>query len=225
MNHGSIDLTTEDIERLAAEVWDVAAKEALAKGLPVTGYHDGYLFRYQPGKGIEVFAPGNSDDRARDAVPSVGTGEEGAGTEAAAATIDGAVRASSIDDDSLAEAATGVALPVREPAVAIDGRPDPDESLAEIGIKAIEFARQNANATLELTAKLFAAKTFAQMVALATTHAYQQFQALSPQSNGRAECVSAPGADAVGPSEASPPKRQRQKKAAPAAGSDASAAP
>ena len=31
--------------------------------------------------------------------------------------------------------------------------------------------------------------------------------------------------DAVGPSEASPPKRQRQKKAARAAGSDASAAP
>ena len=205
MNHGSIDLTTEDIERLAAEVWDVAAKEALAKGLPVTGYHDGYLFRYQPGKGIEVFAPGNSDDRARDPVPSIGTGEEGAGTEAAAAAIDGAVRASSIDDGSSAEAARGVVLPVREPAaVAIDGQSDPDESLAEIGIKAIEFARQNANATLELTAKLFAAKTFAQVVALATAHAYQQFQALSPQSKARAERVPAPAAVAVEPSEECP---------------------
>src|SRR5262249_14459075 len=53
MNRGSIDLTTEEIERLAAEVWDVAAKEALAKGLPVTVYHDGRLFRYHPARGIE----------------------------------------------------------------------------------------------------------------------------------------------------------------------------
>jgi hypothetical protein len=247
MNHGSIDLTAEDIERLAAEVWDAAAKEALAKGLPVTGYHDGYLFRYQPGKGIEVFAPaqcgtdstatvgsdaqggevvapGNSDDRAGDPVPLVGTGAA-AVTEAAAACVDDAVRAGSIDEGSAAEAVSEGA-PVRAPAAgAINGQADANESLAEIGVKAIEFARQNANATLELAAQLFAAKTFAQVVALATTHAYKQFLALSPQTN-RAEHPSAPAAAAaVAPCKATPPKPRRRKKAARAAGSGASAAP
>lgn len=225
MNHGSIDLTIEDIERLAAEVWDSAAKEALAKGLPVTGYHDGYLFRYQPGKGIEVFAPSCSDERACDAVPTDGTGETAASPEVAVATVEGAVRSGSvddgrIDDDSAAAAASEVAPPVCEPAaLAIDGRSHPDESLAEIGIKAIEFARQNANATLELTAKLFTAKSFAQVVALATAHAYQQFQALSAQSKDRAERVSEAAA------ETRPPKGQPRQKAVQAAGSEASAAP
>lgn len=43
-----IDLSAEDLDRLAREAWDAAAQEALAKGLPVTGSRLGRRARYRP---------------------------------------------------------------------------------------------------------------------------------------------------------------------------------
>ncbi len=175
MNQGSIDLTTEDIERLAAEVWDVAAKEALAKGLPVTGYHDGHLFRYHPDKGIEDLAVARF---AAEPAPSTDGVDDSPSRRSAAAPA-----------GDIAEHGSSAAAPDETPpasadapaAIAAGNDAAARESLADFGVKAIEFARQNAHATLELTAKLLAAKSFAEMVELSTAHAYGQFEAFSAQ--------------------------------------------
>jgi hypothetical protein len=52
-----IDLTDEELERFAAEAWSNAAQDALAKGLPVTGSHDGRLYRHHPDGRIEDLGP------------------------------------------------------------------------------------------------------------------------------------------------------------------------
>jgi hypothetical protein len=52
-----VDLSAEELEKAAAEAWDAAAKEALAKGLPVTGSHDGRRYRYHPDGRLEDLGP------------------------------------------------------------------------------------------------------------------------------------------------------------------------
>jgi hypothetical protein len=48
-----VDLTVEELGQAAGEAWDAAAQEALAKGLPVTGSHDGRRYRYHPDGRVE----------------------------------------------------------------------------------------------------------------------------------------------------------------------------
>jgi len=52
-----IDLTAEELDRLAGEAWSAAAQEALAKGLPVTGSRDGRCFRYYADGHVEDLGP------------------------------------------------------------------------------------------------------------------------------------------------------------------------
>ena len=42
------ELTTAELDALAREAWGSAAKEALARGLPITGSRDGRRLRYHP---------------------------------------------------------------------------------------------------------------------------------------------------------------------------------
>lgn len=42
------DLSAEELEGLAQEAWGSAAREALAKGLTVTGSRNGRRYRYHP---------------------------------------------------------------------------------------------------------------------------------------------------------------------------------
>jgi hypothetical protein len=48
-----VDLTAEELDRLAGEAWSTAAQQALAKGLPVTGSKNGRLHRRYPDGRIE----------------------------------------------------------------------------------------------------------------------------------------------------------------------------
>ena len=48
-----VDLTAEELEEAAFEAWTVAAYQALAKGLSVTGSRDGRLYRYHPDGRVE----------------------------------------------------------------------------------------------------------------------------------------------------------------------------
>jgi hypothetical protein len=57
MSKRVIDLTAEELDRLAGEAWSAAAQEARAKGLPVTGSRDGRRFRYHPDGRIEDLGP------------------------------------------------------------------------------------------------------------------------------------------------------------------------
>jgi hypothetical protein len=49
------ELTTEELDAFARESWGAAAKEALARGLPITGSRDGRRVRYHPDGRIEGF--------------------------------------------------------------------------------------------------------------------------------------------------------------------------
>jgi hypothetical protein len=52
-----IDLTAEELDRLAGEAWSAAAREALASGLSVTGSRDGRRYRYHPDGRVEDLGP------------------------------------------------------------------------------------------------------------------------------------------------------------------------
>jgi len=52
-----IDLTADELERIAAEAWDAAAREALDKGFPVTGSRNGRRIREYPDGRIEDLGP------------------------------------------------------------------------------------------------------------------------------------------------------------------------
>jgi hypothetical protein len=52
-----VDLTVEDLDKFARDAWRAAAKEALARGLPVTGSRDGRRLRYYPDGRVEDLAP------------------------------------------------------------------------------------------------------------------------------------------------------------------------
>jgi hypothetical protein len=57
MSKRVIDLTADELERLASQTWSAAAQEAHAKGLPVTGSRDGRRFRHHPDGRAEDLGP------------------------------------------------------------------------------------------------------------------------------------------------------------------------
>jgi hypothetical protein len=52
-----VDLTAAELGTLADEAWRMAAQEALASGLTVTGSRDGRRVRYHPDGHIEDLGP------------------------------------------------------------------------------------------------------------------------------------------------------------------------
>jgi hypothetical protein len=52
-----VDLTAEELERIASEAWSAAAEQALAKGLPVTGSRKGRRYRYYPDGRVQDLGP------------------------------------------------------------------------------------------------------------------------------------------------------------------------
>jgi hypothetical protein len=52
-----VDLTAEELEKLAGEAWSAAAKHALAQGLSVTGSRNGRRFRRHPDGREEDLGP------------------------------------------------------------------------------------------------------------------------------------------------------------------------
>jgi len=64
-----VDLTAEELDSAAGEAWAAAAREALARGLPVTGSRDGRRLRYHPDGRVE-------DLGAVEAQPDVNVGRK-----------------------------------------------------------------------------------------------------------------------------------------------------
>jgi hypothetical protein len=52
-----IDLTAEELDGAAGEAWAAAARDAFARGLPVTGSRDGRRLRYHPDGRVEDLGP------------------------------------------------------------------------------------------------------------------------------------------------------------------------
>lgn len=60
------DLTSIELNSLAAGAWGDAARQALEKGRAVTGSRDGRLFRYHPDGSVEDLGPVKSlDDKKK----------------------------------------------------------------------------------------------------------------------------------------------------------------
>src|ERR1700689_4458497 len=57
MSKRIVDLSIEELDNLAGDAWNVAAQEALARGLSVTGSANGRRFRYHPDGTIEDLGP------------------------------------------------------------------------------------------------------------------------------------------------------------------------
>jgi hypothetical protein len=54
-------LSAEELDAFAREAWGLAAKTALARGLPITGSRDGRRLRYRPDGRIEDLGPADSE--------------------------------------------------------------------------------------------------------------------------------------------------------------------
>jgi hypothetical protein len=59
-----VDLTAEELNKAAGEASAAAARDALARGLPVTGSRDGRRLRYHPDGRIEDLGPLKSQPAA-----------------------------------------------------------------------------------------------------------------------------------------------------------------
>jgi hypothetical protein len=59
-----VDLTAEELDMAAGEAWAAAARDAFARGLPVTGARDGRRLRYHPDGRIEDLGPVESQPEA-----------------------------------------------------------------------------------------------------------------------------------------------------------------
>jgi hypothetical protein len=57
MTRRIVDLSADELEKLAGDAWNVAAQEALANGHSVTGSAKGRRFRYYPDGRIEDLGP------------------------------------------------------------------------------------------------------------------------------------------------------------------------
>ena len=57
MSKPIVDPGAEELDKAAGESWGTAAHEASARGLPVTGSHEGRRFRYFPDGPIEDLGP------------------------------------------------------------------------------------------------------------------------------------------------------------------------
>lgn len=57
MSRSIVDLTPAEIDKLAREAWSDAARQALGRGLPVSGSRDGRRFRYHPDRRLEDLGP------------------------------------------------------------------------------------------------------------------------------------------------------------------------
>jgi hypothetical protein len=52
-----VDLSAEELASAAREAWGAAAREALSRGLPITGGRDGRRLRYHPDGRVEDLGP------------------------------------------------------------------------------------------------------------------------------------------------------------------------
>jgi hypothetical protein len=59
-----VDLTADELDKAANEAWTAAARDALARGLPVTGARDGRRLRYHPDGRVEDLGPVGSQPDA-----------------------------------------------------------------------------------------------------------------------------------------------------------------
>jgi hypothetical protein len=57
MSKRVVDLSIDELEDLAGDAWNVAAQDALARGISVTGSLGGRRFRYHPDGLIEDLGP------------------------------------------------------------------------------------------------------------------------------------------------------------------------
>lgn len=57
MSRSVLDLTPAELDKLARDAWSDAARQALERGLPVSGSRDGRRFRYHPDRRIEDLGP------------------------------------------------------------------------------------------------------------------------------------------------------------------------
>jgi hypothetical protein len=57
MSKRVVDLSIDELEKLAGDAWNIAAQEALARELPVTGSVGGRRFRYHPDGRVEDLGP------------------------------------------------------------------------------------------------------------------------------------------------------------------------
>jgi phasin len=200
MNKPVTDLTPEELELLASEAWSVATREAMAKGLAVTGSRDGRRYRYHPDGHVDDLGPvGGSSatpvdmkiataSKTRTSTPAVGAFEmpkfempkfDIPKVEMPAAFREYAERgvAQAKDTYEKMKAAAEEATDALETTYSTASK-----GTADYGLKVIEVARANTNAAFDFYGELITAKTLSEVIELSSAHARKQFEALTAQS-------------------------------------------
>jgi phasin len=182
MSKRVVDLTAEELDGLALEAWSAAAEDALAKGLSVTGSHDGRLFRYHPDRTVDDLGPVN--------MKSVGlAGQELPRADRASAMpseLEAPAAFREIAEKRLLQARDNyekMKLAAEEATNVLEvNYATASKGATDYNLKVIEMAREHTKATFDFADELLSAKTLSELVELSSAHARKQFEALSKQS-------------------------------------------
>jgi|SRR5579863_92849 len=189
-NDALTDLSAEELDRLAGEAWSNAAREALSKGLAVTGSRDGRRYRYHPDGRV---------DELGTVKPEVVTPTKAQNIPAVEMTVD---RTEGFPFDN-----SKVEMPIAFREFAERGIVQAQEAYekmkaaaekaasslqtpesirknvaSEYGLKLIQTAQANTQVAFDFAGELITAKTLTEVIELSSEHARKQFEMLTKQS-------------------------------------------
>jgi hypothetical protein len=179
MKRSVVDLTAAEIDKLARDAWGDAARQALERGLPVTGSRDGRRFRYYPDHHVEDLGPVDTT-----------------ATERTVATPDFTSPKLYFQHGELAEAYREMAEVSISQATDAYQRAkaelqkttnlaqltnNVDEAISFYRRKLLDITKTNTNATLDFAQELVGVKSASEAMELWVAHARRQFETFAAQ--------------------------------------------
>jgi hypothetical protein len=175
MKRSAVDLTPAELDKLARDAWGDAARQALERGLPISGSRNGRRFRHHPDGHLEDVGP--VDGTLTDHVSAVPNNTEtklyfqNRELPEAYQEMAAVKRSQANDAYQEAEAVLNRAF----------------SGANEYAAKLFDIVRANSDATMDFAQQLVGVTSLSQAMDLWTTHARKQFEALTAQAKELAE--------------------------------------
>jgi hypothetical protein len=175
MNRSAVDLTPAELDKLARDAWGYAAREALERGLPISGSRNGRRFRHYPDEHLEDLGP----------VDGTPTEHASAGPNHTAAKL--YFQSSELPEAyrEMAEVKHSQAKDAYQKAEAALNTSFSGAN--EYATKLFDIARANSNATIDFAGQLAGVTSLSQAMDLWNAHTRRQIEAFTAQAEELAE--------------------------------------
>ena len=204
MSRRIVDVTAEELDTIAGEAWSTAAKDALTRGLSVTGSHNGRRFRYHP------------DGRVEDLGPVVNLATPASTPTFEVPKVEIPEAFGELVERRVAQAREGYekvkALAENATDVFKDTFATASKSENDFTLKAIEVARANTNAAFDFASELLTVKSLSEAVKVTSAHTRKQLDAYIAQTRELTALAQKLAAEAKEPLEAGHDTKLRVKK-------------